>query len=130
MPTCLKSKKFLFFNWTKRSFIVFHNTRRTVIWFGCRLRRRHHITYSSPSSERGLTTVFYVLDNDYCYLYTNDRSSRKLLLLILLKILLNFWTREVGVWYRNKDVTVALNIPHDLTAKAVVYRHHYYIHKS
>jgi hypothetical protein len=92
--------KVFIFNWTKRSFIVFHNTRRTVIWFGCRLRRRHrHITYSSPSPERGLTTVFYALDNDYCYLYTNDRSSGKSLLLILLEKnivdFLNSWSRRL-----------------------------------
>lgn len=37
----------------------------------------------------------------------------------------NFYTIDVGL-YDDKDVTVALNIPHDLTA--IGYRH-YYIHK-
>jgi len=74
--------KVFIFNWTKHSFIVFHYNQRTVIGFGC-LRRRRLIKYSSPSTERGLMTVFYVLDNDHCYGYTNDRSSWKLLLLIL-----------------------------------------------
>jgi len=35
------------------------------------------IKYSSPSTDRGLTTVFYALDNDYCFIciFVQGRSA-------------------------------------------------------
>jgi len=41
-----------------------------------------------------------------------------------------YYGRRGGVLYHNKDVTVALNIPHDLTTIGCIDYRHYYIHNK
>jgi len=46
------------------------------------------IKYSSPSSDRGLTTVFYALDNDYCFIciFVHGRSAFVEIIIIIADI--------------------------------------------
>jgi len=124
------------FNWTKRIVLLFfiiyiyiHTyIRRTVIRFSC--HRRRLIKYSSPSPEYGLTTVFYACLTMTIVICTHERSSvfMKIIIADIVEKIFFFFFYAIdvsGVSYRNKDVTVALNIPHDLTAADCIdYRHY------
>lgn len=74
----LKSTKFSFLIGPNTEFYCFSlyiiYTQRTTLLFDSLFIL---IKYSSESSDRGLTTVFYALDNDYCYLYMDDQPSWK-----------------------------------------------------
>lgn len=93
--SCLKSRtKFSFLigpNTVLLFFIIYNiHPRRILTTRGCYsiLYLFILIKYSSPSSDRGLTTVFYALDNDYCFvcIFVHGQSAFVEIIIIIADI--------------------------------------------
>lgn len=70
MPAChFKSTKFLFLIEPNIVLLLFIIPEELLFDSAVAATVARLIKYSSPLPERGLTTMFRVLDNNYCYLY-------------------------------------------------------------